>query len=183
MSLLAGLAIGAGSKILGGIFGSRDEGLPPDIIDLIRQFATNPDTSGFLPDKSAYEADFNAKMKNILAGLPVGIENFNTDLASRGIFRSGEAPKNLYSQVFAPVAGQLASGAAASNLGYAQAYQQGRMGQEQLRANALQMLMQAVMNRRPSIGGVIGEGLAGAGGDASQYLLLKSLLKPAGGPK
>lgn len=138
-------------------------------------------SSGFLPDKGAFDANLEAQLNEIFARLPVSIEQFNTDLASRGIFGAGEAPKALYSDVFAPIARAGASATAASNLGYAQLSQQGQIAGEQLRLGALNTLTGAVTQdeqarNQPSpwmqvLGQVLGTGVS---------LAAFSMLGPAG---
>lgn len=150
----------AGAKAIGDLLSSGDEGIPSWLIDELRGMAGERNYNGFLPDKSAWDADLKAKLADVYATLPVGVENFNADLASRGIFRSGEAPKNLYGQIYAPIARTAASAVASSNLGYSQQYQQGMQFGANLRQNYYNMLLQAVMQRQPSAAGTLGGSLS-----------------------
>ncbi len=102
---------------------------------------------GFLPDKGAYDAELEATLASITGQIPVAEENFNADLAARGLFASGEAPKTMYRDVYAPVAREAYSAAAKNRLAYAQAYQQGSMAAEQLRAQYLSTLINFMLSR------------------------------------
>ena len=175
MGPLALLGIGAGSSILGNILGGKDEGVPSWMIDELRNNANSTSTTGFLPDKAVWDRMMNAQVQDAMGGLGAGIENFNTDLASRGIYGSGEAPKNLYSNVYAPVARSVSSAVTNANLGYAQSYQQGMESAAQIRANYSQQLLAALQNRTPTTAGAIGGGLTDIGQSASTFAFLKML--------
>jgi hypothetical protein len=103
--------------------------------------------NGFLPDKGAYDSELEATLASITGQIPVAEENFNADLAARGLFASGEAPKAMYRDVYAPVAREAYSAAAKNRLAYAQAYQQGSMASEQLRAQYLSTVINLLLNR------------------------------------
>ena len=102
---------------------------------------------GFLPNKGAYDSELEATLASITGQIPVAQENFNADLAARGLFASGEAPKAMYRDVYAPVAREAYSAAAKNRLAYAQAYQQGSMAAEQLRAQYLSTVINLLLNR------------------------------------
>lgn len=121
-------------------------GAEQQLQNFIRSIDTQGSTTGFLPDKGEYDAALKAQLDELFARLPAGEEAFNADLASRGIFRSGEAPKNLYSSVYAPIARAGASAIAQSNLGYAQRFQQGRIAEEQVGLSKLQLKGQGYAN-------------------------------------
>jgi hypothetical protein len=120
--------ITAGAGILGQALSGKDKPgqLSPEVLKLIMDAVRQDRSSAYLPDESTYMAGIQSQIDEILAGIPVGQEAFNTDLASRGIFRSGEAPKELYRNVYAPIARAATSAAV-----------QGRIGYENLRFNAL----------------------------------------------
>ena len=130
------------SGIGGALFGGESPRIPPYMEQLLLKAYNDRNMTGFLPDKGAYDESLRANIDEIMAGLPVGSEAFETDLASRGIRGSGEAAKYKYGQVYAPIARAATSAAAQSNLGYAQAFQSGNIAAEQLRQQTLQMLMQ-----------------------------------------
>lgn len=116
-------------------------------------------TGGFQPDATRYiqpmnanlyNQDTNARVAGLLSQIPMGVENFNADLGNRGIYGAGEAPKNLYSSVYAPVAQGVAQVASQNALGY-QTLEQNVMSD--LRQNELgyQTLQQRAMNDQQQI--------------------------------
>lgn len=104
--------------------------------ELKKQYETER-FSGFLPDEGLYKDAFQADMDQIMAALPIAGEEFNANLAARGMFGAGEAPAAYYRDVVAPVAREATSAASKYNLAYQQQYQQGRMAEEQLRRDYL----------------------------------------------
>lgn len=130
------------SGIGGALFGGESPRIPPYMEQMLLKAYNDRNMTGFLPNKGAYDESLRADIDEIMAGLPVGSEAFESDLASRGIRGSGEAVGAKYRDVYAPIARAATSAAAQSNLGYAQAYQSGSIAAENLRQNTLQMLMQ-----------------------------------------
>jgi hypothetical protein len=178
---LAIAGMGAGASLLGGLFGGgggSEPAAPQWLIDLLRSEAGGGVQGAFLPDKGAYQEQLQTQLAQIMSQLPVGMEQFNAQAAARGVFGAGEGMTSLYRDVVNPIFQTAASTTARSNLGYAQAYQQGSMQAEQFRQNALQMLVQASLAQKegsPSgfqraMGGVGNIGEFGA-----QYGLLKRL--------
>lgn len=102
---------------------------------------------GFLPDREVYDQYVDTSVEEIMAGLPVAEEQYEADLASRGIRSSGEATKYKYQQVYAPVAREAAAVATRANLAYAQAYQQGSIAAEETKYKNLQALMNFYFQR------------------------------------
>lgn len=159
-----------GAGIAGQVLGGKDKPgqLPPDVLKLIMDAVRQDRASAYLPDEATYMSGIQSQIDEILAGIPVGQEAFNTDLASRGIFRSGEAPKELYRNVYAPIA-RAATGAAV----------QGRIGYEGLKFNALSTANQQQLDAlRILVGGSTPEGgqtswlqdlIFGLGQGATQY--------------
>ena len=129
---------------------------------------------GFVPDRSAFDAQIQAQLDQYLAQLPVAQNQFNADLASRGIFGAGEAPKFLYSDVYAPIARAGAQAITQSNVQFEQLSQQGRITQAQLQQQADQFNRQLRAQKQAAlwsgIGGLVGTGLGallGGGGGSN----------------
>lgn len=135
------IAIGAG--IAGQIFGGKDQPgqLPPEVLAEIMKAVRLDRSSMYLPDEGTFMAGIQSRIDEILAGLPVGQEAFNADLASRGIFRSGEAPKELYRTVYAPIARAATSAAVEGRIGYEQLRIQGASTAQDQALRALQLLV------------------------------------------
>lgn len=148
---LAMMGIGAGASLLGGLFGGGGgtEGAAPQwLIDMLKQEAGGGVQGAFLPDKRAYQAQLQTQLSQIMGQLPVGMEQFSSQAAARGVFGAGEGMTSLYRDVVNPIFQTAAATTAQSNLGYAQAYQQGSMQAEGFRQNALQMLVQATLAQK-----------------------------------
>jgi len=161
MGPLAIGAIGLGANILGDLFGGSDEGIPDWAIDMLKKEVQRDRTTGFLPDESLWTKATQSSIDKILATLPSGMERFNTDLASRGIYSSGEAPKYLYSDVVAPVMREAGGALVHGRLGYSEMVRQTKMQAEQQRMQYMSMLINAVANKGKTpfqnIAGTIGE--------------------------
>jgi len=136
------LAIGAG--IAGQILGGKDQPgqLPPEVLAEILRAVKLDRSSMYIPDRDTFMAGIQANIDEILSGIAPGVEAFNADLASRGIFRSGEAPKELYRNVYAPIARAATSAATQGAIGYEQLRIQGASAAQQQALQALQLLVQ-----------------------------------------
>lgn len=86
----------------------------------LRSLALKSNYSGFLPNESLLENSLAADRQAILSSLPFSLEQFNADLARRGIYSAGEASKYQYASVINPLAAQFAATAANARLGFAQ---------------------------------------------------------------
>lgn len=106
------------------------------------------DVSGFLPDESAYSTAMDAEIQEILSQLPINEEAFNADLAARGIYGAGEAPKHMYRNVYAPIARSMATVAAKSRLSFTQMQQRGRFEQERLKLDYMKTWYQKMLQMR-----------------------------------
>jgi len=102
----------------------------------------NSNLSGLVPELDPFEDAINARFEQILSQVPFAMEGFNADLASRGIYSSGEAPGAMYRDVLAPVAGQLASVATQGRLQFEGMRQQGAMTRAQIKEQQLQRALQ-----------------------------------------
>lgn len=135
------------------------------IFNLLTKSAGPANSSGFLVPQSAFDRALDAKLDSFLAELPVGEEMFNADLARRGIFGSGEAPKEMYRSVYAPIARAGTSAIAESMLSYQQMRQQGLITAEGFRQQGLNRLAGiygqelAMENQPPWWGELVGTGL------------------------
>jgi hypothetical protein len=127
-----------------------------------------------IPSEAAWSANSNAQIADIMAQLPVGREAFNADLASRGLSSSGEATKNLYSSVYAPIGRAAATVGSQNMLGYQSMKMQAEQQNQQAMMQALQML----------VGGQAGSStgtqqlfdLLGEGGDfATKFLMMQKM--------
>jgi|GEM_PF-3948308 len=136
----------AGGKILGGIAGGLLGGdtpqIPSYIKDLLLARYKSESYSGFMPDREAYDRSMRADIDEVMAGLPVGMDAFNSNLAARGISGAGEAAKYQYADVVAPIARAASNAVVKSNLGYAEAYQQGSIAAEGMHSQSLNSLLQ-----------------------------------------
>lgn len=112
--------------------------IPKDSVEqLLKARADQDSMTGFLPDADAWDASLDAQIQEIMAGLPVSMENFNADLAARGLFSAGEAPKYLYANTIAPVMKAAATATAQAKLGYSQMYQTGAIASENAISNRI----------------------------------------------
>ena len=153
---------------------------PAWLSEFLRNEATKRDTTGFLPDRSAYDQSANAGIASVLEQLPVGMEQFNAQAASRGVFNSGESMKHLYSDVVSPIFTSAANISAQSNLAYTQAYQQGSIAAENIRQGAINRLTGYTTGRTSATAA----GLGNLGADAaqgSQYLQMLAMMQMFGG--
>lgn len=114
---------------------------------LLQQRAEQQSYSGFLPDQGMFDEAMAAQIDEILGRLPAGIEDFNADLASRGLFTAGEAPKYLYTDVIAPVARAAASVVGQSRLQFAGMQQQGRIAEVGAQSQALGQWMNFIFGQ------------------------------------
>ena len=141
---LTGMMImqGAG-QVIGAIAGGTAK--RPEMPEYIRQMMMEMydlDTyAGFLPDDEAFERSYWGKVNETMSRLPVAKEAFNAELASRGLHGAGEAPKYMYSDVYAPVARSVAGVAAETGLARAEMRQRGAIATQQLRAQTYDTLM------------------------------------------
>jgi hypothetical protein len=127
---------------LAGAFGPDSPRLPEYLKKMLLSAYNDRNFTGYLPDKQAYDQTMRTEVDEIMAGIPIQSEAFEADLASRGIRGAGEAPGYKASQVYAPVTRAATTVVARSQLGYAQAHQQGMIAHERMRQNYLSMLMQ-----------------------------------------
>lgn len=166
--------VGAGLGLAGSLLGSGG-GLPQDFIDELSNKANSFRTDAFLPNEAAYNADLEAKIAEIMSQVTGGVENFNANAASRGVYTSGEGLTHLYSDVYAPIARAGTSAVAAGKLGYAQAYQQGSIAAENIKQNYYSLLTNAMLNKSPSFGDKLGGTLQDLGGLGVQAYLYDKL--------
>ena len=148
MGPLAYGGIALGSSLLGGLFGGDDDDNTAQIMSLLTSgkgdinrmmsaLAGRDMTSAIVPDESVFESALGSKIKGILSKIPAAQQNFNSDLASRGIFGSGEAPGRLYADVYAPISAEASTAASEGMASYAQLAMQGKIAAEQLHSNAV----------------------------------------------
>ncbi len=134
-------AAGAAS-LAGSLFGGGGGSMPDWLIDEIRNQIAATRSTSFVPDQGAFNAQTQSNVDNILAQLPVSREAFNTNLASRGIYSAGEAPKAEYADVYAPIARAATGASVAGQVGYQQLAMQGQQFQSNQLTNLLQLLTQ-----------------------------------------
>jgi len=106
---------------------------------LLQQRAQEQNFTGFMPDRGLFDAYIQAQMDAAMGRLPFNEEAFNANLASRGLFTAGEAPKYLYSDVYAPVASAIAQATTQGNLQFAGMQQQGAIAGESAMNNRVGM--------------------------------------------
>ncbi len=169
--------------------------MPRNLIDLVNEIGTTEVTNrreftedlrtralqerytGFLPDEGAFDASLQAEIDAILARLPISTEQFNADLAARGIFSAGEAPAAFSRDVLAPITREATSAVTRSKLGFQSLFQQGRIAEEQARLNNARLFLEKILreaeikaqeeaNRSNIIGGFFG----GVGDIASSFI-------------
>jgi len=180
MGPLAIGAIGLGGSMLGRLLGSGGGGLPKSIENLLMEIIRGQRMNVTMPDKTTWQANTNAQIADVLAQLPVSQEAFNADLASRGMFSAGEAPKNLYSQVYAPIARSAATVGTQGMLGYEQMKMNAEQMRQQQMMQALQMLVSGQAGSTTGTQRLFD--LLGEGGDfATKFLLLQKLGLIGGG--
>ena len=121
---------------------------PPDPFNKLQeQILAEERFTGFLPDEETFEADLQAQLDEIFAQLPGGIEAFQADLATRGVFGSGEATGALYRDVYAPVARAGASAVASSRLSFQQQQLQAKFEMERFQQMTWETLLNAMLER------------------------------------
>lgn len=144
------------------------------VIDVLEQ-EYKRNRGDFAPDVKAWQDVMKADVGQIMSSLPMSMEAFNADLASRGIYGSGEAPKHMYQDVVAPVARAATGATARFNLGLEESRQRGVVAEAQIRQQGLRDLLNAIISKEEyttswtellfSLGGnILGEG-AGRGTD------------------
>lgn len=141
----------AGASILGGLFGGggkSEQALPQWLLDQLKQYSEKDFSNMFVPDKAAFTGATNANIASIMAKLPVSTDQFTGQLASRGLFGSGEGVSHLYSDVYAPIQREANLAAASGLLNYEQLAQQGKQFGAGLHENALQLLTQGYGARK-----------------------------------
>ena len=159
-SVAGAAAITAGGKILEGLFQSDPEPakLPAWYIEELFAALDESREGGFVPDESAFNQNLrpnrrsfdqatNAQIQNALAQIPAGEEAFNTQVASRGIYGAGEAPKELYGSVYAPIARNVAEISSQNNLAFERLDLQGRGQMAQNRISYQNLLRQTNLDR------------------------------------
>lgn len=93
----------------------------------------------YVPDRAAFDANRDATIEGIMSQLPASIEAFNADAASRGLFSSGEAQRNLYSDAINPIAQSALQAGTQANVQYEQIRQRGLIAGDQYYQNLLQL--------------------------------------------
>lgn len=116
-----------------------------DIINELQAFYRQNRSGRLAPDIQAYKQVQETETAQILSTLPFSKEAFQADVASRGIFGAGEAPKNLYRDVYAPVAQGVAGVQAKFGLGLEEARRTALVQEAQIRQQALNSLLQAII--------------------------------------
>lgn len=160
---LAVASIGVGTNILGKLMGGGQQQsaqVPEWLIEMLRGEVRNFRTDDFIEEFTSLG---EAESQEILGQLPVGMEAFNAEAASRGVFTSGEGLSNLYSNVVTPVfraAETARSGRRA----------QGTQMAHQLRQQLMQMLAGTIRPETPQrgFGQQIGDLLTEIGGFGTQ---------------
>ncbi len=139
--------------------------------DVLKRQASGENFSGFLPNESIFQEQMEAQFEQIKSFLPISQEAFNADAASRGVFRSGEAQKFLYRDVYAPIAQSLASVSAKSRLAFQEAQLRARLGIAQLKQGAASTLFEGNIRRdeleaqrRSALFGGLGSAFGGIAG-------------------
>lgn len=173
-------AVGIAGSALGRLFGSGGGGLPKSIQNMLMEVIRGQRMNITMPDQTTYQNATNAQIADVLAQLPVDQEAFNADLSSRGLYSGGEAPKNLYSQVYAPIARSAATVSTQS----AQNYEAMRLNvQQQNQQTMMQALQMLVSGQAGSTTGTQRLfDLLGEGGDfATKFLLMQKMGLIGGG--
>ena len=139
--------------------------------------------TGFLPDEATFEADLEARLDEIFAQLPGGIEAFQADLATRGIFGAGEAPAALYRDVYAPIARAGASAVAGSRLAFQEQTIQAKFEMERFRQQTWTTLLNVMLEREriQAQKDAQSSGFWGAVGDVAGVAIGTAIAGPAGG--
>lgn len=160
---LAVAGIGLGANVLGKLMGGGQQQsaqVPEWLIEMLRGEVRNFRTDDFIEEFTSLG---EAESQEILGQLPVSMEAFNAQAASRGVFTSGEGLSNLYSNVVTPVfraAETARSGRRA----------QGTQMAHQLRQQLMQMLAGTIRPETPQrgFGQQIGDLLTEIGGFGTQ---------------
>jgi len=116
--------------------------------DLLQQRAQEQNFTGFMPDRGLFDAYIQAQIDAAMGRLPFNEEAFNANLASRGLFTAGEAPKYLYSDVYAPVASAIAQSTTQGNLQFAGMQQQGAIAAESAMSNRIGMYINWLLSQQ-----------------------------------
>lgn len=172
----------ASDLIFGGGSQTTTQNPPPKWLkNMLLEQINKRNYTGFLPDQSAYDESYRAKIGELELALGTGIEGFNADAAARGVFGSTEGQSRMYEDVMRPIYAAGAGAAAQSNLGYAQAYQSGMIAEENVRLNYAQILTGLYGGGSTTTqGGGTGAAISTGVNQAFDYLQLKSLLSELG---
>jgi hypothetical protein len=147
--------------------------IPDWLQDILRQGAAGEGLEGFQPDSDVFMESINAQVDEILAQLPVAQEAFNADAAARGVFGSPESLKNLYADVYSPIARSATSVATQGLVGLEGLKQQGAFQAAQVPLQYANILG-GLYGQNRSSGGVRGA-IGDIGGSSFQALLLNEL--------
>lgn len=168
LPLIGGIALTGLGKAFGG--GNKSNGGLSWMEQKLYEYAYDGKYEGFLPNESVFQEQAKADEARVLAELPISVEAFNSDLASRGIYSSGEASKHLYGQVYAPIAREMASVRASARLGFMQARLNAMSQMKQMQFGALTAMgqyklgLEGIKAQKDSskwgaIGSVVGTGI------------------------
>lgn len=127
----------AGASLLGGQLLSSGEGskqVPRKYRDYFQRKADEFDTNAFIPDEGAFTAKAQSDVDRIMSQYGYSQEAFNADLASRGIFGSGEAPGYLAREVRAPFIREALGATTQAQKEYEYLAQSGGLGGAQIGA-------------------------------------------------
>lgn len=114
----------------------------------LQSFTDASNYTGYLPSESLYQQQAQADSQLVLDQLPFQVEEFNSQLASRGIFSSGEATKFLYNQVYDPALSRIASINANSRLAFSTLNAQTRLNIDQLRLSGVQTYLNYILEQK-----------------------------------
>ncbi len=130
----SGIASIAGNALSGGAQ------IPDWLRDMLKAEIARDRSSQFVPDEAAFTAQTESNIDRILARLPVGIENFEADLASRGIRGSGEATGRKFADVIAPITREATGAAVSGQVAFEGLKQRGNIAADQARNQLIALL-------------------------------------------
>lgn len=176
---LAAIGIGAGASILGDLLGGGGSGpqIPDWLEALLRDEIAQVRSDDYSGAGEGIRAKAQAQIDQILSQLPIAQENFEADLARRGISGAAEGTTRLYRDVYAPIAQSAATVGAGAEFEAAQFELNARQRQQQLINQLLQIALGGVPQQPAGsrFGRALGGTLSNFGDFGTTYGFAKAL--------
>ena len=175
---IAPYAIPGVGMLLGGILGGAgksEPSMPQWWVDMmLKEMGGLDELNQFMPSAETFEAATQADIDIQLDKMPIQLQQFKGQAASRGVFTAGEELTGEYRNVYAPIATGVAGIQTKGNLAYERSRSDFAMNVQKMRLDTLRTLGTGLAARHPSdinIWDTVGE----LGGSGLKYSILKDL--------